>query len=763
MDRKKFSSTARTYILILLTLVTAWNYESQGQGSEQLSEICSDNAPDNDGDGIPDDCDCDPSMAAVEQIAVTGPGAVCNNETHTYSVVSSNQLVINEVDFTNSDRIELKNFGSQSVNIAGYFICANSNCTAIGEQATWRPESGDLVVDPGELLVLEGGFFNPNSDIAIFRSQITTPENMVAYVNYGVSPAQMWLNEAMSAGLWHSVDDFVEIEEIEVGETIEYDGIGIKSSDWNISSGSVGAENDFRTQFIWELEGDGQVQEIEHGVASIDFTNAVESSLFVYHREGRGCINSFWEMDFDISLAQTWYHDEDGDGFGDPDMMTISSCENPGSNSEYVTNGDDCDDTDPEVNPNLEWFLDADGDGLGDPTVKLTQCEDPSDGMSYVNNSLDPDDSKLDADGDEISDADEVNVYQSNPASDDSDDDGLKDNDELALGTDIIDEDSDGDGCIDGKEVTNNTDPLDEDSGGATLWYADSDGDGFGDPSNVIFDCIPPEGFVNDNTDCNDLDPLVFPGAPKGSDSNDSNCDGLADRLEQIIIFNEIIGPVVEGTIIQLIAISSSNLTVEFQVVGAASLDNNQLIINGPGMITVTATQAGDENYLASEESQSFCVTPRKPEVSVSGNELTSSSAEGNRWFRNGGVFPASGQTITPLEDGMYSVQVVIDGCSSQKSDEVSFQFVTGLPDQFGDKVRVYPNPVTDAVTFDLPAISANANWTVEIHDVSGHLFKTTVLNSDSNLIDLTDLRSGIYIYRAFSGESFIRGQLIKQ
>lgn len=44
-------------------------------------------------------------------------------------------------------------------------------------------------------------------------------------------------------------------------------------------------------------------------------------------------------------------------------------------------------------------------------------------------------------------------------------------------------------------------------------FYADEDGDGFGDPAVSQTDCTTPEGFVPDNTDCDDTDEEEFPGA----------------------------------------------------------------------------------------------------------------------------------------------------------------------------------------------------------------------------------------------------------
>ncbi|TDP60722.1 T9SS type A sorting domain-containing protein [Flavobacterium dankookense] len=68
---------------------------------------------------------------------------------------------------------------------------------------------------------------------------------------------------------------------------------------------------------------------------------------------------------------------------------------------------------------------------------------------------------------------------------------------------------------------------------GAT-YYADNDGDGYGNPSGTTVN-IPTTGYVLDNTDCNDNSALANPGLTEALyDGIDNNCDGQLDEGFQI-------------------------------------------------------------------------------------------------------------------------------------------------------------------------------------------------------------------------------------
>ncbi|MCB0597517.1 MAG: hypothetical protein KDD28_25785, partial [Phaeodactylibacter sp.] len=66
----------------------------------------------------------------------------------------------------------------------------------------------------------------------------------------------------------------------------------------------------------------------------------------------------------------------------------------------------------------------------------------------------------------------------------------------------------------------------------STSYFLDEDGDGFGDAAFSLDTCLaaPPEGYVANETDCNDADSDINPDAEEVLDSLDNNCNGMIDE-----------------------------------------------------------------------------------------------------------------------------------------------------------------------------------------------------------------------------------------
>ncbi|MCB9598545.1 MAG: VCBS repeat-containing protein [Sandaracinaceae bacterium] len=65
--------------------------------------------------------------------------------------------------------------------------------------------------------------------------------------------------------------------------------------------------------------------------------------------------------------------------------------------------------------------------------------------------------------------------------------------------------------------------------GGPFTYYADDDGDGYGDPAVSVLACSAPDDYVEDATDCDDGHPGIYPGSTATEvpgDGLDMDCDG---------------------------------------------------------------------------------------------------------------------------------------------------------------------------------------------------------------------------------------------
>lgn len=63
----------------------------------------------------------------------------------------------------------------------------------------------------------------------------------------------------------------------------------------------------------------------------------------------------------------------------------------------------------------------------------------------------------------------------------------------------------------------------------ASVWYIDSDGDGFGSAQSTVVACYIVQGYVGNDGDCLDSDPTINPSVTEIVDGIDQDCDGVID------------------------------------------------------------------------------------------------------------------------------------------------------------------------------------------------------------------------------------------
>lgn len=263
--------------------------------------------------------------------------------------------------------------------------------------------------------------------------------------------------------------------------------------------------------------------------------------------------SDYWIIKFypdEDCITSTFYADLDGDGFGNS-LEPVITCYLP---TGYVSNNTDCNDLNATINPDAietcnlidddcnfiiddglpiyNYYYDSDEDGYGDILLEINTCIDLAP-TGYVIDNSDCDDSEdlihepilyyLDSDGDlygDILSADFFcNIFPP-----------------VGYATNNLD-------CDDSNifinpasnEICNNIDDncneeIDEGLPTQTL-FIDADNDNFGNHLIDTITCLfEIAGYVSDNTDCDDTNPNIYPGAEEISNGIDDDCNQLIDE-----------------------------------------------------------------------------------------------------------------------------------------------------------------------------------------------------------------------------------------
>ena len=308
-----------------------------------------------------------------------------------------------------------------------------------------------------------------------------------------------------------------------------------------LDSGDTSSETGIDTGEVIDEDGDG-------APASVDCDDTDATSFPGAEEVCDGADNDCdGTVDNDATDAATFFADVDGDGFGD-DAATTTGCALP---TGYSVLGGDCDDADPTYHPGASeadctdpadyncdgsvGYADVDGDGHA-------ACEDCDDADAAVNDAAAETCNGIDDDCDGLADSDDPDVIDASTWYGDADGDGhggqqfTQDACDAPAGYVASSDDcNDLDpatypGASETCDLADNDCDNAVDEGVESTWYADADGDGYGDATTTAQACVAPTGYTHNGDDCDDGSAVTNPSSYEVCDGADNDCDGSADE-----------------------------------------------------------------------------------------------------------------------------------------------------------------------------------------------------------------------------------------
>ncbi|MFZ6001320.1 MAG: ELWxxDGT repeat protein [Bacteroidota bacterium] len=145
----------------------------------------------------------------------------------------------------------------------------------------------------------------------------------------------------------------------------------------------------------------------------------------------------------------------------------------------------------------------------------------------------------------------------------------------------------------------------------------------------------------------------------------------IAEKFGQGLVFSPIENKIEGGSSFTLSATSKTSSPIIYSSTSdKISISGNTVTLLKPGAVTIKATQAGDSNFNAAEQTQTFCINPSKPIITQSNANspkptLISNRSTGNTW-KFSSVDIGDGAELIIEKSGTYTLTASVENCVSE-------------------------------------------------------------------------------------------------
>lgn len=567
-------------------------------------------------------------------------------------------------------------------------------------------------------------------------TRVQQAEALISFINTTIVPAAGH-DKVLSVGDYNA---YFEEDPLDVLRANNYSVLGSANS----------------TSYLFQ----GQIGSLDHGVVSSSLNASVTSyqkwninspePIFLDYNdgirdggEGSTDVNP-WANFYSVSPWRSSDHDpiliglnlkspdSDGDGsFDEVDCAPLNKDIYPGA-TEVCDGVDNNCDGNIDEGVKITYYQDEDGDSFGNLEESIEACTQP---VGYVTDNTD------------CNDADK-NTYPG--------------------AVEICD------------DVDNNCNgEIDENVG--NMWYADTDGDGFGDLSQSVQACIQPAGYVANSTDncpavnnvsqvdtdsdgqgdacdfdddgdgtpdaqdCKPLNAAIYPGATELANGIDDNCDGQVDEGfagDPTVSINDVVVYETQGM---------ANLTVRLSKTSGQDIKISFATVDGTAISKKTRTAQKDFN----DVSGSVTIKAGFITGTVFIPVVNDGIAEGDEKFEVK-IIKTVNATIA---DGTGQVTIK-DGVPPAFTQKATLNKETLLQNSL--TAQVLPNPFVNYATIVLKSSNRQA-LTVRILDVAGKVIEIRKgIAANSTLRLGNHYRPGIYYGEVMQGDKRVIVKLVK-